>query len=156
MWPALPKPTTYAHYGKEQFSLSMDRSINKLTIIISTPLPNVDGASFVESCFWGLSYIHKCPGCSLNATSWLVQAATLLEITTRLVNVIGHGFTYISWQFECNGTFLWAVSHYKLVGSAVICHFVAPHHPPPSTPIQVLVMFIQTIYNAVSCALWSR
>ena len=33
--------------------------------------------------------------CSLTATGWLVQAATLLEITTRLVDDIGHGFNYI-------------------------------------------------------------
>ena len=32
LWPALPKPATYAHYGEEQFSSSMDSSINKLTI----------------------------------------------------------------------------------------------------------------------------
>ena len=31
MWPALPKPSTYAHYGKEQFSSSMDSSNNTLT-----------------------------------------------------------------------------------------------------------------------------
>ena len=37
----LPKPTTYAHHGKEQFSLSMDSSINTPTsqLITSTPLP---------------------------------------------------------------------------------------------------------------------
>ena len=28
---ALPKPATYAHYGKEQFLPSMDSSIKKLT-----------------------------------------------------------------------------------------------------------------------------
>ena len=30
LYPTLPKPATYAHYGKEKFSLSMDSSINKL------------------------------------------------------------------------------------------------------------------------------
>ena len=39
------KPATYAHYGKEQFSSSMDSSINKLTT--STPLPN--GFAFAEA-----------------------------------------------------------------------------------------------------------
>ena len=34
-------------------------------------------------------------GCPLNATGWLVQATTLLEITTQLVDDIGHGFSYI-------------------------------------------------------------
>ena len=38
--------------GKEQFSSSMDSSINKLTSqIVSTPLPNVDGYAFVETRF---------------------------------------------------------------------------------------------------------
>ena len=31
MWPALPKPATYTHHVKEQFSPSMDSSINELT-----------------------------------------------------------------------------------------------------------------------------
>ena len=44
----LAKPATYAHYGKEQFSLSVDSSINKL--IASTPLPNVDRSAFAEAC----------------------------------------------------------------------------------------------------------
>ena len=34
-------------YGKEQFSLSMDGSIN--TLITSTPLPNVDGSVFAKA-----------------------------------------------------------------------------------------------------------
>ena len=35
-------------------------------------------------------------GCVLNATGWLVQAATLLEITIQLVHdIIGHGYSYI-------------------------------------------------------------
>ena len=29
------------------------------------------------------------------ATGWLVQATTLLEITTRLVDDIGHVFSYV-------------------------------------------------------------
>ena len=34
-------------------------------------------------------------GYLLNATGWLVQAATMLEITTRLVSHIGHGFSLL-------------------------------------------------------------
>ena len=33
--------------------------------------------------------------CPLNATGWLVQATTLLEIATRLVDDVGHGFSYV-------------------------------------------------------------
>ena len=62
MWPALPKPATYAHHVKEHFSPSMDSYINKLTIMASTPLPNVDRSAFAEACIWGLSDVHKCSG----------------------------------------------------------------------------------------------
>ena len=56
--------------------------------------------------FWGLFLrpvrhlqVLMCP---LNATSWLAQVTTLLEIITRLVDDIGHGFSYIYFgQFEC-------------------------------------------------------
>ena len=34
-------------------------------------------------------------GCPLNATGWLLPAATLLEITTSLISDIGHGFSFI-------------------------------------------------------------
>ena len=85
-WPALPKSATYTHYGKEQLSSSMDSSINKLTNYQCA----TDKCWWVCFC-WGLflrpsrcPWVLKCP------SSWLVQAATLLEITTQLVNDIGH------------------------------------------------------------------
>ena len=124
------KPATYAYHVKEQFSPSMDSSFNKLTNCQYT------SAKFWQVCFcWGLFLRPiKCPwvlGCPLNATGWLVQATTLLEITTWLVDDIGHGFSYVLWQFECNGASLWTISPWKMQSSAVTCHFVAPHHPPP-------------------------
>ena len=132
MWPALLKPATYVHHIKEQFSPSMDCSINKLTNCQYT------AAKCWQVCFcWGFflrPVRHpRVLGCSLNATGWLVQATTLLEITTWLVDVIGHGFSYVLWQFEYNGTSLWAISPWKMQSSTATRHFVAPHHthPPP-------------------------
>ena len=121
MWPALLKPSTYTHHGKEQFSSSMDSSINKL------PNYQYTTAKCWWVCFyWGLFLrpvrhprVLRCP---LNATGRFVQAATLLEITTWLVNDIGHGFSYILWQFECNEASLWEISTWKLQSSAVACH----------------------------------
>ena len=108
MWPDLPKPATYAHNGKERFSSPIDSSINKLT-----NCHNTTTTSWLVCFFWGLFLrpvrrprVH---GCSLNATGWLVQAATLLKftiwlkITTLLVHDVGRGFSYILWHFECNG-----------------------------------------------------
>ena len=132
LWLTLPKPVTYAYHVKEQFSLSMYGSINKLTNCqyITTKCWQV--------CFcWGLFLRPvrrpQVLGCPLNATGWLVQATTLLEITTRLVADIGHGFSYVLWQFECNGASLWAISSWKMQNLTVTHHFVAPHHPhlPP-------------------------
>ena len=85
-------------------------------------------------CFWWGLFLRpvrrpQVLGCPLNATGRLVQAATLLEIITWLVDDIGHGFSYILWQFECNRASLWAISAWKFQSSAVA------HHLPPSTPI---------------------
>ena len=130
MWPALPKPATYAHHVNEQFSPSMDSSINKLTNCQYTT------AKCWQVCFcWGL-FLRSVRrpwelGCPLDATGRLVQATTLLEITIRLVDDIDHGFSYVLWQFECNGASLWAISPWKMQSSAVTRHFVATHHPPP-------------------------
>ena len=108
MWPALPKPATYEHYVKEQSSLSMDSSVNKLTNYQYTT------AKLWQICFcWGLFLRPirrpQVLGCTLNVTGWLVQAATLLEITIQLVDDIGPGFSYVMWQFECCGASLWAI-----------------------------------------------
>ena len=127
MWPALPKPATYAHHVNEQFSPSMDGSINKLTNYQYTT------AKCWQVCFyWGL-FLRPVRrpwvlGCPLNATGWLVQATTLLEITIRLqlVDDIDHWFSYVLWQFECNGASLWAISPCKMQSSAVTRHFVDP------------------------------
>ena len=87
MWPALPKPATYAHHVNEQFSPSMDSSINKLTNCQYTT------AKCWRVCFyWGMFLRPvrrpRVLGCSLNATGRLLQATTLLEITIRLVDDI--------------------------------------------------------------------
>ena len=130
MWPALPKPATYAHCAKKQFSLSIESSISKLT----NYQYNTVKCWWVCFC-WGLFLrpIRRpgVPVCPLTITGWLVQATTLLEIITWLVDDIGHGISYVLWQFECNGASLWAISPWKLLKSAVTCHFVAPHHPHP-------------------------
>ena len=127
MWPALPKPATYAHHVNEQFSPSMDSSINKLTNSQYTT------AKCWQVCFsWGLFLRPvrrpRVLGCPLDATGRLVQATTLLEITIQLVDDIDHWFSYVLWQFECNGASLWAISLWKMQSSAVTCHSVAPHH----------------------------
>ena len=95
-----------------------------------------------QVCFsWGLflrPVRHpRVLGCPLKATGWLLQAITLLEITTQMVDDICHGFSYILLQFKCNGASLWTISPWKLQSSAVTCHFVAPHQHPPSTPTYV-------------------
>ena len=130
MWPALPKPTTYAHHVKEQFSPSMDSSINKLTNCQYT----TDKCWRVCFC-WGLflrPVRHpRVPGCPLNATGWLVQATTLLEITIRLVDDIGHWFSYVLWQFECNGASLWG--YFTLKNSELRCNPPLRGSPSPPT-----------------------
>ena len=54
----------------------------------------------------------RCPqvlGCQLNATGWLVQATTLLEITTRLVDDIGMDLAMFFDSLSAIGP-LWAIS----------------------------------------------
>ena len=132
MWPDLPKPSTYAHHVKEQFSSSMDSSINKLTNYQYTT------AKCWWVCFyWGLflrSIRHPWAlGCPLNATGWLVQAATLLEITTRLVDDIGHGFSYIcdglsAMRLPCRPFWL---EIYRVQLLSATSWLPTTRHPPP-------------------------
>ena len=94
----LAKTHHYAHYVKEQFSLSMVSSINKLTTSIHhcQMLMGLLLLRLVsEACQMSTS-----AQVSIDATGWLVQATTLslLEITTQLVddiNYVGHGFSYV-------------------------------------------------------------
>ena len=102
MWLDLPRLATYAHNGKEHFSSPIDSSINKLT-----NYHNITAKSWLVYFLWDLFLRPVRPPqvfkCSLNATSWLVQAVTLLKITTWLVHDVGHGLFCILWHFECNG-----------------------------------------------------
>ena len=68
----------------------MDSSINKQTNCQYTIARSAFAAAFSEACQTSTS-----AQVSLNATGWLVQATTLLEIATRLVDDIGHGFSYV-------------------------------------------------------------
>ena len=128
MWPDLPKPATYAHHVNEQFSPSMDSSMNKLTNCQYT----IAKCWQVCSC-WGLFLRPvrrpRVLGCPLNATGRLLQATTLLKITIRLFDDIDYWFNYVLWQFECNGASLWTISPWKMHSSAVTRHFVATPHP---------------------------
>ena len=56
--------------------------------------------AFAEACFLRPVRCPQALGCPLNAIGRLAQAATLLEITTRLVDDIGHGFTYVAMFFD--------------------------------------------------------
>ena len=62
-----------------------------LSIITSILLPNVDGAALRGFFLRPVRYLQMLE-CPLNATGWLAQAATLLEITTQLVDDIDYGF----------------------------------------------------------------
>ena len=132
MWPALPNPAPYTHHVKEQFLSSMDSSINKLTNCQYTT------AKCWQVCFcWGLflrlSDVHKCLGVHWISLVGLYRQAPCLK-SPRLVDDIAHGFSYVLWQFDCNRASLWAISPWKMQSLAVTHHFVAPHHPSPSTP----------------------
>ena len=132
MWPALPKPATYAHHVNEQFSPSIDSSINKLTNCQYTT------AKCWQVCFcWGLFLRavrrpRAVLGCPLNATGRLAQATILLEITIRLVDDIDHWFSYVLWQFECNGASL-CMGHFTFKNAELRCNPPLRGSPPPPT-----------------------
>ena len=84
-------PHSYAHNVKEWISSTINSSINKLTIITAK--------SWLVCCYWGL-FLRPVRhpwilGYLLSATGWLVQAATLLEITMWLMDDIDHGYSFI-------------------------------------------------------------
>ena len=157
MWLDLQKPTTYAHNGKESFSSSIDSSINKL--ITATPVPKVDWST----CEAFLRPV-RCPqvfGCPLNATGQLaiVQAATLLEITTQLIHDVGYELSYLLWHFECNGTLFWAISPWKLLSFAVTTPLWL--YPPPPTLHPYIIAhgvdknLSKMAGSSASCTSWS-
>ena len=131
MWPDLPKPSTYAHHGKERFSSSLDGSINKLTIYQYTT------AKCWWVCFcWGLFLRPvRCPrvfGCPLNVTGRFVQAATLLKITTQLAINITHWFGYFRWHLEHKWTSMWTI--YK-------CDFMKSYYPATTAGLHQPTLF---------------
>ena len=100
VWPDLWRPTTYAHNDKGWFLHSF--------ISMLSNQHNTTAKSWLVCFLWSLFLLSlRCPqvlGCLLNVTGWLVQAATLLEITNWLVDDIDHGLRYILWNLEYNGT----------------------------------------------------
>ena len=80
---------TYAYNGKEQFSWPTHGSINELSNHQST----VAKSGLVCFCWglflWPVKHFQRC-GCPMNVSGWLVQAVSLLEITTQLVDHTGH------------------------------------------------------------------
>ena len=141
MWQGLPKHTTYAHNGKEPFSSPIDSTINKLT-----NYHNTTAKRWQVYFSWGLFLkpfrCLRVLKCSLNAIGWLVQADTLLKITTWLIHGVGYGVNYnyfmtfwVQWDLT--------LDHFtqKLLSFAVTHHFMSTHQPPPSTPIKLLVVF---------------
>ena len=93
---------------------------------------NTTAKSWLVCFFWSLflrpaRHPWMCR-CLLSITGWLIQAATLLEITTYLIDNTGHRSGYILWHFECNVVLVKAISPWILLSVAEICHFVAPHY----------------------------
>ena len=67
--------------------------------------------------------------CSLNATGWLIQAATLMEITTQLVNDIEHGYSYIYDSLSTiEPSYILKIT--KLQCNLPLRGFPLPHSPP--------------------------
>ena len=105
----------------------IDSSINKLTKLPQHHCQKLTGQLFLRPV-----RRPQVLRCSLNTAGRLVQLANLLKVTSWLAHDVGHGFIYILWHFECNGE---AISPRKLLSFAVTRHFMATHHPLPSTPI---------------------
>ena len=121
-------------WHEERFSSSIDSSVNKLT-----NCHNTTATRWLVCFFWGLFLRRvrhpRVLRCSLNATGWLIQVATLLKITTWLIHDVGYGFSYILWHFECNGASFQASSSRKLLSFTVTGHLNSwlptTLHPPP-------------------------
>ena len=110
-------------------SLSMDSSINKLTNY------QYITAKWWWVCFCWKSVIYPCVlGYPLNASGWLVQADTLLEITTRLVYDIGNGFSY---SYFVTVWVQWGllVGHFTLKIAELCSNLPLYISPPPFTLI---------------------
>ena len=124
MWPALPNPSTYAHYGKEHFSSSMDSSINKLTNYQYTTVKSwrvcfcwglfLRSVKHLWVFRWPLVGLYRQPPCWKSPPAWLV-------------NDMDHGF---SDSLSAMGLF---VGHFTLKIAELSCNLPLCGSPPPLT-----------------------
>ena len=87
------------HICAQCFSLPYDSYINKLT-----NYHNSTAKRWLVCFFWGLflsAVRHPWGlGCTVNASGRLVEAATLLKITTWFVHDVGHRLIYNLWYLS--------------------------------------------------------
>ena len=148
MWLDLPKGVLYAHNLKSYFSPPFDKYNNRLTThacIIAKVL--------TVYFYWGI--IHRSVWCSLvhewsvNGSNLPGQADSQQWITTGMAGGTGHRSSYILWHVELKTAWIEVNWPYKFYWIREFRHFVAPHHPPHSTPVGLLVALI-TLWNKLS------
>ena len=124
---------------EEQFSPVFDSWIQKLTLQQCNTAKRLS-VCFYHDCFLGPVGRPRVSGCSLNGPILPWQADTRLEIATRLASEFGHWFSYILGYVELKRASIdtiWLCSVLKLEEPTTSW---LPHHHPPSTPIDVLVV----------------
>ena len=110
--------------------------------ICQTVLKGRNRLSVCFYCGWFLRPV-RCPQVlrrSLNNSILPGQADSQLEIVTRLASDDGHWFSYILCYVELKRASIdtiWLCSVLKLEELAILW---LPHHCPPSTPIEALVL----------------
>ena len=116
---------------------STDTYNNTLTVHAYTIAKNL-----TVCLYWGL--IHR-PVWRPWVLRWFVNGSNLPDqadswqgIYTRLAGDTGHQCSYILWYLELKTAWIHAIWPYNFFCIGRSCHFVAPHHLTPSTPIDYL------------------
>ena len=142
------KRISYVHNFKYHFSPPFDRYNNWLTVHACKIAKGSRGYFY-----WGL--IHG-PVWHPSVLKWSVNGSKLPNhadsqqgITTGLAGETEHRCSYILWYVEPKTSWIDVIWPYQFSWIRRPCHFVVPHHPPPSTPTGVLVV-LTTLWNKLS------
>ena len=130
MWPDLQEGVLYAHHFNTQISPPFYRYIIRQSMgacIVANSSP----VCFSWGCFWGMSDVHECSVCIQLSLLAVKQRPPSCKVSHDLVVILSTDLTTFWANSGTSGSIIQVWIH-------SVCfprHFVAPHHPQPTTPM---------------------
>ena len=86
-----------------------------------------------------MSDVHECPVCAQSSLLAVQQGLPGCEVSHDLVVILSTDLT----TFWANSSTSGSIKQVKLHSVCFFRHFVAPHHPRPTTPMYSLVVLVK-------------